>query len=432
MRTVVIIAPDFSPSSLPSSIRPRLFANHLRSFGWHAVVLTTRPEFYEFPLDLDNERLVETHVEVIRTEAIPAASARRFGFGDIGIRSLRAHWQELRKIVALRKVDLILISVPPSVTMVLGRLARRAFGIPYVLDYQDPWVTDAWWKVPRSLRPPKWPLAWAMARAMEPWAVRYASALTGVSSGAFEYAARLQPGVLSAEIPFGAEPREFEFLLAHPRHNPVFDPGDGQLHLVYTGVVIPGMYPSIRVLLEGVRLLKETQPTLAARLRIHFVGTSYAAHGAAPQVLPIAMNTGLADIVTERVSRVSYLDALQILLDSTGLFVLGTTEPHYNPSKIFPCAMAGRPVLALLHEASSGPALLLGITGTPAIVFGDAGPGPELVPEICRRLVAMLTEVSPGEPNQKLLEPFTARAMTGRLADIFDKVVPTALTGLNP
>lgn len=432
MRTVVIIAPDFSPSSLPSAIRPRLLANHLGAFGWHPVVITTRPEFYDHPLDFDNENLVEADVEVIRTTAIPSASARRFGFGDIGMRSLRAHWQALRALVAERTVDLILISVPPCVPMLLGRKAKRTFGIPYVLDYQDPWGSDAWWKVPRAQRPPKWPLAWMLAKVLEPLAVSQASALTGVSLGATEYAATLQPGVPRTEIPFGAEPREFAFLRRRPRINPVFNPQDGKLHLVYTGVIIPGMYPALRAVLQAVRLLMESEPGLTDRLELHFIGTSYAPCDPVPQILPLAEEAGVAHLVTERAARVSYLDALQILLDSTCLLIIGTGEAHYTPSKIFPCALAGKPILALLHEASPGPELLRGITGTSAVVYGDVGPDPALLPELCRRLTEMLTDAAPAEPDQQRLAPFTARAMAGRLATVFDRVVTAELAARTP
>ena len=423
MRTVVIFASEFSPASLPSSIRPRLFANHLAEFGWKPIIIATRPEFYDCPLDPDNEELIEPHVEVIRTKAIPVAFARRLGFGDIGIRTLREHWNALREVVASRQVDLLLISVPPCVPMLLGRLARRVFGIPYVLDYQDPWVTDAWWKIPRAQRPPKWPLAWAVARFLEPVAVRGAAALTGVSLGATDYAATLNKGIPRTEIPFGAEPDEFRFLRSQPRNNPIFDPADGLLHLVYTGVVIAGMYPALRVLFQGLRSLLEAQPGLAARLRVHFVGTSYAMRGALPQVLPMAAEAGVGEIVTERVERVSYLDALRILLDSTGLFILGTGEPHYTPSKIFPYALAGKPLLAILHEASPAPELLRGITGTTSVTFGHAGPDSRLVPELYLRLRAMLTAGPAREPDEERLAPFTARAMTQRLAAVFDRVV---------
>src|SRR5271157_2170322 len=56
---------------------------------------------------------------------------------------------------------------PPNPTMVLGRLAHARFGISYVIDYIDPVVSDYYWKLPRSQRPPKYAMAYALARLME-------------------------------------------------------------------------------------------------------------------------------------------------------------------------------------------------------------------------------------------------------------------------
>ena len=417
-KTVVMLASDFPPSSLPSSIRPRLFASHLARFGWNPIVVTVRPELYECPVDPDNERLVAAEVEVIRTGALPAAVARRFGFGDIGIRSLGRHWRALRDLAARRQIDLVFISVPPCVPMLLGRLALWRLGIPYVLDYQDPWVTDAWWKVPAAERPPKWPLAWAMARLLEPWGVGRAAALTGVSMGATDYAATLQPGVLRAEIPFGAEPAEFAFLRANPRKNGIFNPADGNIHLVYTGVVIPGMYPALRVILQAVRALVEEGETL---LRLHFVGTSYGS-GHAPKVLPLAAEAGVVAIVTETPDRVPYLDSLQLLLDSSVLLIAGTDEPHYTPSKVFPYALAEKPILALVHQASTASALLRATSGCEAVTFGAEGASPAMVPAVVAHLRMLLRAPVPAVDSAKLA-PFTAAAMTGRLADVFNAVV---------
>ena len=64
--------------------------------------------------------------------------------------------------------------------MVLGRMARARFGIPYVIDYIDPVLTDYYWKLPRSQRPPKYTMAYTMAALMEPFALKQVSALVGL------------------------------------------------------------------------------------------------------------------------------------------------------------------------------------------------------------------------------------------------------------
>jgi len=51
MKSVVIIAPDFSPSSLPPALRVRFFAEHLPDYGWQPTIITTDPVFYETTVD---------------------------------------------------------------------------------------------------------------------------------------------------------------------------------------------------------------------------------------------------------------------------------------------------------------------------------------------------------------------------------------------
>ena len=268
---------------------------------------------------------------------------RRFGIGDIGIRSLWHHWREIRKLCRSVSVDLVFFTVPPYVSMILGRIAHFRYRVPYAIDYQDPWITEVYWQMPRNERPPKWPLAYAMARLLEPFAIRRASHITGVSEGTTRGGADSVSGTerdCATALPFGAEPADFEFLRAHPRANACFDPADGLLHLVYAGVCIPRMYPALRCLFGGLRLLRERNPELAARMRLHFVApvTLPAMRRSGPN--PWRPSLGSADLVREITGRVAYLDALRILLDAGGLLIVGTNEPHYTASKIYPYALA--------------------------------------------------------------------------------------------
>jgi len=183
VKRVVIIGSDFSPSSLPPATRVRFFAKHLPEFGWEPIVLTTKPEYYDWKTDPENERLLPESLRVVRTDAWRSAWTRRIGIGDVGMRSLWYHWQALKRLCGESRIDLIFVPVPPSVPMVLGRLAYWKFGIPYVVDYIDPWVTEYYWKLPKDERPPKWPIAYAMSRVLEPFALKNVSHITGVSKG---------------------------------------------------------------------------------------------------------------------------------------------------------------------------------------------------------------------------------------------------------
>lgn len=434
MKKVVIIAPDFAPSSLPPAIRARFFANSLSEFGWHPTVLATDPNYYDWKIDPENEKLVAAEVSVCRTGAWRSSWTRRLGVGDLGMRSFWNQWQQLKKICKAGKVDLIFIPVPPYISMALGRLAYQKFGIPYVIDYIDPWVTEYYWKVPKKDRPPKWPFAYALSRVVEPFALKHVSHITGVSEGTTDGVIQRYKHLSTddaTEIPYGASTADFEYVRSNPRKNPIFQKDDGYLHLSYVGACIPGMHPTVRAIFRAVKLGLETNPEVFSKLRLHFVGTSYASDGNARSLLPeIAREFGIEQLVDERSARVAYLDSLQIMLDSNALFLVGSDEAHYTASKVFPYMLAQRPLLAVFHEQSSVVQILKSYGASEVVTFGGPQTLNQRTQDICNSLLSLLNrrtlEVDLGK-----IEPYTIRSMTQRLAKVFDKAVEPATQSIS-
>jgi len=167
-------------------------------------------------------------------------------------------------------------------------------------------------------------------------------------------------------------------------------------------------------------------PELFSRVRLHFVGTTYAANAEGQyQVLPVAREFGLEDIVEERPGRVSHLDAIQILLDSDALIIIGAEAPHYTPSKIFHYILAAKPLLAVFHEESSAAKLLEDTDAGEAVTFSAARLPLSVAGDIEVALRKMLTLPLGWRPptNWANFEPFTARAVTARLAAVFESSV---------
>jgi hypothetical protein len=428
VRTVLVIAPDFVPSSMPPALRLRFLVRHLPEFGWNPVMLSVDPLFYEQASDPENERLLPTGLEVIRTAAFPTRWTRRIGIGDLGLRSLRQQWKAIQRICAERKVDLLFVSVPPYPSIVLGRLTCQRFRIPYVVDYQDPWVSDYYASRPKSERPPKWRWSHAVAKVLEPLALRDVAHITGVSQGTTDSVLRRYAWLKhteTTEIPMCGEPADIEYVRRNPRSNPIFQRGDGLVHLSYVGVCIPGMYATVRALFEAMRQGRHDTPSLFCRLRLHLVGTTYSPTPT-EQIMPIAREMGLDSAVSEWPARVPYLDALQILLDSDALTVIGSDAPHYTASKLFPYIMAQKPLLAICHEASSVVPIAEQTRGGRVITFNNTDRPPAAgVPEIRAWLDALLTTPSQLQPRTDwdAFAAYTTRAMSRRLAEAFDRAL---------
>jgi len=429
MKKVAIIGADFTPSSLPPALRIRFFAQHLPEFGWEPIIIATDAKHYEQDIDPENENLLPPTLEIIRTEALALRLSRKLGVGEIGIRSIWHQWRALSVLCQERKIDLLFIPVPPSISMIIGRLAYHRFGIPYVIDYIDPWVTDYYRTLPKGQRPPKWFFAATLARILEPISLKYVRHIIGVSKGTTDTVVQRYPWLTEADatdIPYGGDDRDLKYVQTYPRQNNIFNPRDGLLHLSYIGAYTEAMQPTLRAVFASLRSGLCRKPELFKRIRLHFVGTTYSSGvDAASRIMPIARELGVDKLIDEHQNRVAYLDALQLVLDSHALLVLGSDTPHYTASKIFPYILAQKPLLAVFHEESSVVTILKETQTGRVITFNSRELLREKVEDISRQIEELLLTVDDYVPSTRwdVFEPYTTRALTARLAQTFDKAL---------
>jgi glycosyltransferase involved in cell wall biosynthesis len=444
MKRVLMVSPHFPPDTSAGTHRVRLLAPHLPAFGWEPTVLTVDPEAYEGRLDPDLARLVPATLRVLRTGAWPASVTRRIGLGDLGLRAWAGLRHAAKELLSRERFDALFITLYPTYPAVLGPRLKRRFGVPFVLDYQDPWV-GAWGRDvgggANGTPDLKSRMTRAIAERLEPRVVRQADALTAVSARTYEDVLARVPDArprACASIPLGFEEQDLEALREAPRSNACFDPHDGLVHVCYVGTVLPTGGEVLSATLAAVRQLRDDAPSLYQRLRLHFLGSSNQRDSAAlqPRVLPIAQELGVADVVREVPPRLDYLDALNVQVDASALLLLGSAEPHYTPSKVFPALLAGRPIVAVYHEESS----VLDVLRAPGvnacvIAFGEASPPRACVGAI-RDALANIIRGAPGcsrseaggpagtgrQPLHGTLRPWSAHSLTGRLAGVLDVV----------
>jgi hypothetical protein len=387
MKRLVLFAAHFPPSNLAAVHRARLWAQHLPEFGYEPIVVTTHHDHYEEALDWELHALVPPELRVVRTRAFPTRPLRVVG--DIGVRGFPWHYRALADLARRGEMDFLHVTIPSNHSALLGPLLRRRYGTPYGIDYIDPWV-HAW---PGSDVP--WTKAWTaarLARVLEPCAVRDASLITGVAPLYYEEVLRRHPDlasrVVTAAMPYGGSERDFDAVRGAGRRPHLFDPSDGNFHVVYAGAMLPRAYPVLERLLDAVESLQRGEPDLARRLRLHFVGT-----GRSPDdpdghtVRPHAVQRGLSDLVHEHPRRIPYGDVLNHLAYASGILILGSTEPHYTPSKAFQAVLARRPVFALLHERSTATALLRDARAARVVSFGEALPASDVLAEELARFM---------------------------------------------
>ena len=415
MRNVVIVSPYFPPSSLAGVHRARHLAKHLPANGWHPIVLCVDEAYYEEPLDLSLASLVPKEAEVVKVRALSARLTRPFGVGEISLRA----WQSLRRslfqILSTQPIQCVLITGSPFYPMLMAATIRKQFGVPVILDFQDPWVS-----VRGATQPTlsKGGISHRLARLLEPRVLRAANAITSVSEIQNLELVRRYPKLAEipmAGIPIGCDPEDFVGLDGSlpsraTRERPYVE-------LSYVGTFWARAAGPVTTLFRAFKLLREAEPTLASRLRLRFVGTGGG-------IGPLAAAEGISDAIVEVPRRIPYLDALRVMANSDGLLIIGSDQPHYTASKIYPALMSGRPFLSLFHAESSAHGVLCAAGGGHAHSFSSADDLVALEASLAAslRTFALGPELL-GKVNPRCYEPYEALSIAKRFADVFEGVV---------
>jgi hypothetical protein len=293
---------------------------------------------------------------------------------------------------------------------------------------QDPWHTDYYVGKPKEEQPPKFWFSYRLNKYLEPVAMRGVDGIISVSQG---YCDTLQERYKTVTpescevIPFGAAEVDFEVMEESGVTQPSVDPDDDTIDVVYAGRGGHDMRAAARGLFGALSRGRDEQPSLFERVRMHFVGTSYAPAGEGEKTIePIAKEYGVADAVTERTDRIPYFQSLRLLRDADHLAVPGSEDPDYTASKLYPYILSRRPVLAVFNESSSVVDILRKTQAGTAVTFDGATTSDDLAQRVVEAWTPMLERL-PYTPDTDwdAFQPYTAKAMTRRQVEVFERVL---------
>jgi hypothetical protein len=429
MRRVLIVSPHFPPVNAPDHQRVRMSLPYFRECGWEPTVLAVDAAHVDGAKDPLLAAALPSDVPVHRVGTLPAQLTRLAGFGNIAYRA----WFQLRstgeRLLREGKFDLVYFSTTQFVATALGAKWQAKCGVPFVVDLQDPWRTEYYDRPGAPPPPGGWKFRFArwQANRLEEASWRDAAGFISVSETYFDqlraryawFAAKP-----SAMIPFGASEADFALARGHTELRPAFERVPGAIHLVNVGAVGPIMRAAIERLCGGIRALRARDPKGAARLRFHFIGTSYVSGDRAePSVAPIAAAFGVSDLVREQVERVGYFTAIKTMLAADALVIPGSDDAGYNPSKIAPCFLAEKPALAL-GPAGSALARFVNELGFATLARSDVPEGETTVVDFLSGLLAQPTRSLPATRAVGLFaSAHTARARTRQQCDLFERAL---------
>jgi glycosyltransferase involved in cell wall biosynthesis len=403
--------------------RARLLAKHLPRAGWTPIVLCVDEAYHEERLDPDLAALVPPSVEIVKVSALSPRVCRPFGFGDISLRAWKPLRRALFDLLAKRRVGAVLIT-GSYYPMLMASGIRQRFGVPVVLDFQDPWVSRWGATLPRCS---KGGLTHQLAEWLEPKAVRAADFITSVSERQNEEMAaryRWLDRSRMVAIPIGGDPADYDALRAMPPESGSFGLEHDSFNLSYVGTIWPPVIETVCTLLRAVALLRSRAPDVYARIRLNFVGTTANPNNSTCYlVMPLAEVEGVADVVREVPQRLPYLEALSIQANSDAILLLGSDEPHYTASKIYPTLMAGRPFISLFHRMSSAHAILSAAGGGVSLAFGSESELSSLRDGIADGISTLVRDGRRlGRPNHDAYAPYEAGVIAAKYAEIFNRL----------
>jgi hypothetical protein len=424
MKRVLIVSPSFPPINSADMHRVRTSLAFYRDFGWQPHVLAVSPDAHGGLQEPELSATVPDDVQVTRCGAVPRGLTRAIGITNAGLRALGQMYYAGAALIEDQRIDLVYFSTTMFPVLTLGRLWKARHGTPYVFDMQDPWKSDyAGAGAPRGL---KARAARALHARLEPFAMRRVDGIVSVSPAYSETLQRRYPWIhpdMCATIPFGASATDFEAAARAAPRRAFFSRGDGHLHGASVGRGGGDLATAATILLHAVRL-RDEQDGRPGRTRLFFIGTDYAVDTPRKTIAPIAARAGLSEAVEEWPARIPYLEGLRTLASADFCVILGSDDPTYSPSKVYPCLLTGRPFVAVLHEAS--PVVpLLRQSGAGVVATFAAGDDPvRAAATLAAELPWVLERTTAGvKAPAAVLDSISARTLTERQCAAFDAAV---------
>jgi hypothetical protein len=349
VKKILIIYPHFPPSNLVGVHRVRLFAQHLPSLGWEPTILTVHENFYEEKPDHNLVKLLPTNLRVEKVNAFKIRKIRLVG--DIGLRGFFQLYKKAKQLIETEHFDFLYISISSFYCALLGRWLHASTGIKYGIDYQDPWVHE--FPGSNNVFSRHW-FSTKIAKILEPIAVKNASLITGVSESYYlpvlERNKQLKK-VVNGAMPMGGELKDHEMVKDLNLEPYLFRKEKGKIQFVYAGAMLPKAYKPLEEIFKAIKKDKK----LHSNIKFHFIGT-----GKTPNdengftIKALSEKYDLwNDIVFEYPARIPYLDVLVHLNIADAVFILGSTEAHYTPSKVYQAVLSKKPIFAVLHSDST-------------------------------------------------------------------------------
>ncbi|MFN0047966.1 MAG: glycosyltransferase [Cytophagales bacterium] len=428
MKKLLIISPHFPPTNAADMHRVRQSLWYFETLGWMPTVICVNEKYVETSQDPLLCHTIPSNLLVFKTRAFSTNWTKKIALGSLALRSLFFFFFKGNKLLHSQKFDLVFFSTTQFPVLILGRYWHWRFGVPYIIDMQDPWHSDFYQNKPKSEQPSKYWFSYRLNKFLEPIAMKSVSGIISVSQGYCDILqsryANINPQNCTV-IPFGAFEKDFE-IAAGLEYKAKTNIQKSKINILYIGRGGADMATSLQIIFKAFKIGLEKNNLLFSGVHITFCGTSYAKAGSGTKTIaPLAEKLGLSAFVTETTNRIPYFESLQKLMEADILIIPGSSDPNYTASKIYPYILAKKPILAIFSKTSSVIEVLKCTHAGEFITFDiDNIDVEDSAKNLLTKWEAMLIKL-PYTPdtNWEAFRPFTALEMTKKQVAFFDEIL---------
>ncbi|MET0570903.1 MAG: hypothetical protein ABWZ79_05720 [Pedobacter agri] len=405
--------------------RIRMSLPYFAENGWNAEIVTVNEKYSDLSKDNLLLKNIPNNIFIHKVDAFSKKFTSKFGLGSLGLRSIYFYKIYVNKLLRSKSYDLIYFSTTEFSVTILGNYWKKKYDIPYVIDMQDPWHSTYYVDRPKSERPAKYWFSYHLNKFLEPIAMKNLDGLISVSQAYIDTLRNRYKNLKSIPtkvIIFGAYAPDFDFVKSNVNlFNLPFSKTKDSINIVYVGRGGHDLKVAVSLLFEGLKKGLAENPVLFNRLRFHFIGTSYAPNGTGkPTIKPIADQMGLGEFVFEQTDRVSFYNGIFTLLNAEALIIVGSDDPQYTASKIYPYILADKPLMVIFHPLSSASKIINECNAGRVISVLDKK---NAVESIHNELTKWLTNHKKPSTNWDTFNKYDAKNMAKLQCDLFNQTI---------
>jgi glycosyltransferase involved in cell wall biosynthesis len=386
LQTLLLATYHFPPSAASGSFRLLGFTRHLLARGWRTVVVAPPRMPFE-PID-DKLALQVPPETVIYSVPFPHGNRVTRRLAPFAV-WMPAALEACGRAIGAERPDAMLTSSPPHTIHLLGRLLKARYGLPWIVDYRDPWIHGLGKPLPRTCRARFEAFKERMVlRAADGVIVNTPLARAALIRDMPELAAKIRA------ITNGFDPENFALEAAGPEEAAAFS-------MLHTGELYSGRDP--RPLFDA--LMSLNRPSGAQPLTLTFLGQSSDPRNDWPGEV---RRRGLENVI-QFAGHAPYSQALLRMQRAHILLLMDAPGRRLGiPAKLFEYFGARRPILALADpQGDVGWALRQSGVQHRMALPGDSA-------QIRQALSELIDEVT--RPGDGIPQPFPAEFTRAHMA----------------